>query len=126
MAGDARRARSRAATLLLAASLLVAGGLWTRHLRASGRAIGLFHDGAVYLVTARALATDAGYRRIQLVGAPPEVKYPPLLPLALSVVWRVLPDFPANLPALKGLCALAALGLVLLLPGYLERIGFSP
>src|SRR5262249_45484578 len=50
----------------------------------------------------------------------------PLLPLALSVVWRVLPSFPENLPILKGVCALAGLGLILLLPGYLRAAGLTP
>src|SRR5262245_21012034 len=122
---DGGRPPRRAATLVVGASLVLACGLWALHLRASGPATGLFHDGAVYLVTARALATDAGYRRIQLVGTPPEVKYPPLFPLALSLVWRLAPAFPGNLPALKGVCALSGVLLVCLLPGYLRRVGFS-
>ncbi len=116
----------RLGTVAVLASLVLAGMLWTFHLRAAGPATGLFHDGAVYVVTAQALATDAGYRRIQLVGAPAEVKYPPLLPLLLSGVWRLAPAFPANLVALKSVCILAALALVGLLPGYLRRIGLRP
>src|SRR5262245_4342603 len=116
----------RAATLVVGASLVLACGLWALHLRASGPATGLFHDGAVSLVTARALATDAGYRRIQLVGAPPEAKYPPLFPVALSLVWRLPPVFPGNLLAAKGVVALSGILLVCLLLGYLRRVGFSP
>lgn len=111
---------------LLAASLVLALGLWTAHLVAARRATGLFRDGAVYLSTASALAEGLGYRDVSLPGAPPEVHWPPLLPLALSAVWRVAPRFPENLPLLKGVLVVAAIGLVLLLPGYLRRVGFDP
>lgn len=108
------------------ASLAFAGALWTRHVAASGSVAGLFHDEGVYLVTARALAGGAGYRVISTPGAPPEVRYPPLLPLALASVWRLAPRFPDNLPFLKGVSLLAAFALVVVLPGYLQAAGLSP
>lgn len=64
-------------------------------------AIGMFHDDGVYLVTAKALAAGHGYRIISLPGEIPQTKYPILFPLVLSWVWRIAPDFPANIPALK-------------------------
>jgi len=64
-------------------------------------AVGMFHDDGVYLVTAKALATGHGYRIISLPDEIPQTKYPILFPLALSFVWRLMPDFPANVFALK-------------------------
>jgi hypothetical protein len=110
----------------LGACLLAAAALWAIHLRATGPAAGLFHDGGVYLVTARALATGAGYRRVSEPAPPAEVRYPPLLPLALAAVWRAAPRFPENLVWLKAVSALAAIGLVLVLPGYLRACGIPP
>jgi hypothetical protein len=121
--GQVRRSAARWSWVAVVASLALLGTLWTLHVSATGRAAGLFHDEGVYLVTARALATGGGYRRVGTPGAPPEVRYPPLLPLVLSAVWRLAPRFPDNLPFLKGVCLLAAVGLVLVLPGYLESIG---
>ncbi len=71
-------------------------------------------DDVVYLTVAKAIATGQGYRDIYLPGAPPHVSYPPVYPLALSVVWWFWPAFPANLLAFKALnigFALAAIGL---------------
>ncbi len=62
---------------------------------------GLYHDDGIYLVTAKSLAGGAGYRILSLPGQPPQAKYPPLLPLAVSGIWKVFPGFPQNLPLLK-------------------------
>jgi hypothetical protein len=62
---------------------------------------GIVHDDAIHLVTAKALATGKGYRIISLPKELPQTKYPVLFPLLLSVVWRLDPDFPANLAFLK-------------------------
>jgi hypothetical protein len=58
--------------------------------------VGVFWDDAVYVITAKALATGEGYRFIHLPGAPAATHYPPLWPAILSVVWRIVPDFPEN------------------------------
>ena len=87
---------------------------------------GEYHDDALYLVTARALAQGEGYRLASLPGAPPQTKYPPLYPALLAGLWRLWPDFPANLPLLKGLsllCGAAALALAYL---YLVRFRYAP
>jgi hypothetical protein len=55
------------------------------------------HDDAIYFVTAKALAQGHGYRIESLPGAPWQTKYPPLLPLYYSILWRLAPQFPANL-----------------------------
>ena len=64
-------------------------------------AVGMFHDDGVYLVTAKALATGHGYRIISLPDEIPQTKYPILFPLVLSLVWRIAPEFPGNIVALK-------------------------
>src|SRR5262245_4336698 len=72
---------------------------------------GAFEDDGIYVVTAKALAEGRGYRRLDLPGEPLQTKYPPLYPFVLSLIWRVLPEFPRNLPAMQifnALCGLAA------------------
>src|SRR5688572_12685659 len=64
-------------------------------------ACGSFHDDAIYVSTAKALAEGRGYDLINLPGAPPQTKYPILYPLLLALVWKVWPQFPGNLWALQ-------------------------
>jgi len=73
-----------------------------------------FYDEGVYVATAKGLAAGSGYRNPSLPDAPPQAKYPPLFPLALSFVWRLAPQFPANLIAMKALVFLAGMGLLTL------------
>jgi hypothetical protein len=63
--------------------------------------VGWFVDDGVYLTTAKALADGQGYRHLELPGDPYQTKYPILYPLVLSGVWRLWPDFPANIPAFQ-------------------------
>lgn len=67
----------------------------------SGQPAGAFWDDGVYLITARALATGAGYHFTHLPGAAAAVHFPPAWPLLLSLVWRAAPDFPANLAVFR-------------------------
>ena len=60
--------------------------------------LGVWHDDAVYWISAKSLATGGGYRLLNLPGEPAQTKYPPLYPLLLSLVWRLAPSFPANAP----------------------------
>ena len=90
--GWALRAAFAAAAVLLAWAYLVA-------LRAP--AVGTFHDDGIYAVTARALAEGRGYRILSLPDAPPQTKYPILFPWLLSLIWRLAPGFPENLPWLR-------------------------
>lgn len=85
-----------AATAAAVAALLVVYWLAWR-----APAVGTFHDDAVYLVTAKALAEGRGYRIISLPGDPPQTKYPILFPLALAAVWKIDPNFPRNAVLLK-------------------------
>ncbi len=74
--------------------------------------LGQGHDDSIYWMMARTLAQGHGYRITSLPEQPWQTKYPPLLPLYLSLVWRMAPQFPENLP-------LATLFCWLLLPAWL-------
>jgi hypothetical protein len=63
-----------------------------------GEHLGIYHDDAIYLVTAKSLAEENGYRIASLPGEPYQTKYPPLFPALLSLIWRADPSFPGNLP----------------------------
>src|SRR5262249_36501777 len=98
--------RDGAACLLLSAVLATAG--W---IHCHSPVCGESHDDAIYVTTAKALAEGEGYRQMFLPGAPPQTKYPPLYPALLAGLWKLWPDFPANLMLLKGLslvCGAAA------------------
>lgn len=71
--------------------------------------IGMFHDDGIYVATAKSLAMGNGYRIAGYPGDPPQTKYPPVLPLLLSLAWRVEPNFPQNEWLLKAVPALALL-----------------
>ncbi len=60
--------------------------------------LGLLGDDAIYLVSAKSLASGQGYRILSLPHAPAQTKYPPAYPLLLSLVWRIDPRFPDNMP----------------------------
>ena len=67
------------------------------------RAVGLFVDDAWYLMLAKGLATGQGY---SLINAPtPGIMplYPPVFPFLLSLLYRLLPQFPQNVWLLKSL-----------------------
>ena len=81
-------------------------------------------DEAVYVTLAKSLATTGEYKLISLPGDPDHTKYPVLYPWLLSWIWRVSPDFPANVSLLRWVSivfAAAFLGvLALLMPRLLE------
>lgn len=72
-------------------------------------AVGIYHDDSLYINTARALAEGRGYW-IESTPVPlPQTKYPALFPALLALVWKMAPDFPANLVWFKAVPLLAAL-----------------
>ncbi|HYL76064.1 MAG TPA: hypothetical protein VEU96_17775 [Bryobacteraceae bacterium] len=100
---------------------LIAGGVFVLALAPSAylawslRAmphLGYYHDDSLYWVSAQSLAQGGGYRIASLPGEPYQTKYPPLYPVLLAGIWKINPDFPANLP-------LATLFAWMLLPVYL-------
>jgi len=52
---------------------------------------GVYHDDAVYVLSAKALATGHGYRLTTVPGAPAQTKYPILYPAVLSAAWMLWP-----------------------------------
>src|SRR5215469_7745304 len=86
---------------------------------------GLYHDDGIYVTAAKALATGQGYRVISLPGDPVDTKSPPLYPLLLSLVWKLSPSFPENLPYMMVLSVLAGLVSLILVWLYLTRCGYA-
>lgn len=81
--------------------LSVAGELALKYKANHAAYFGLYHDDGLYLVTSRAIAEDSGYRIISLPGCPLQTKYPVFYPFVLSLLWRLQPHFPDNLPMLE-------------------------
>jgi hypothetical protein len=69
---------------------------------------GFYRDDSMYVVMAKALATDSGYRILSLPGEPMQTKSPPFYPFLLSLIWRATPDFPANIAWLTVFSVIAA------------------
>ena len=95
--GSARTGPAAGWIVAIAGVVVLAAALAT----ISPTPVGVFWDDGVYLVSARALATGAGYRLGHLPGSPPAVHFPPGWPALLALVWAAVPAFPANLPWLK-------------------------
>ena len=66
--------------------------------------LGAQQDGSIAWVSAKSVAEGGGYRIASLPGQPWQTKYPPLFTLYLSLVWRISPSFPANLPLATLFC----------------------
>jgi hypothetical protein len=49
--------------------------------------LGRLYDDGVYVALGKAIASGEGYRSIHLVGAPVQVKFPPLLPALYALFW---------------------------------------
>jgi hypothetical protein len=106
--------------------VLLTGLLCAAHLAGLVPGItGLFHDDAVYVVLAKAVAEGHGYRAINLPTEPMQAKYPFVYPLLLSGVWRVFPSFPDNVIVFK-LLNVVVLFVTLLLAARLYRQHVSP
>src|SRR5215831_16847141 len=78
--------------------IILAGSGLLYYVAISPQRFGRGHDDTIYLTTAKALAGGEGYRIISLPYQPAQTKYPPFYPLLLSVLWRLYPTFPDNLP----------------------------
>jgi hypothetical protein len=76
-------------------------------------------DEPVYVSLAKSLATTGTYNSVFLPGDPAHAKYPFLFPWLLSQVWRIAPEYPSNVVALRllniavGMAFLAVLGAML-------------
>jgi hypothetical protein len=123
MAVPAIKKQRKLAEFILAAILVSASFFYIASITPSS--FGFYHDDGIYVVTAKALATGKGYRIISLPGEPVQTKSPPLHPLLLSVIWRVYPQFPGNLPAMMLLSVLATTAALALSYVYLTRHGYA-
>ena len=103
----------------LAIVVLVAG-CWYMVLGVSGN----FHDDAIYVSTAKALAQGEGYRLINLPNSPVQTKYPFLYPALLAVIWKLWPSFPDNLLAMQWLSLLAGAATVAISYVYVLHFGY--
>jgi 4-amino-4-deoxy-L-arabinose transferase-like glycosyltransferase len=74
---------------------------------------------------AKSLATGHGYHLISLPNEPIQTKSPPFYPFLLSLIWRMNPNFPANIPAMMLSSILATLLSVVLCWLYLTRQGYA-
>jgi hypothetical protein len=117
-----RLGRRDAALAIALAALFVFCGVT----RAVFGVCGVFHDDGIYVTTARAIAEGEGYRQVGHPGQPPETKFPYLYPFVLAQIWRIWPDFPANLLAMQGLSLLAGATMVALSFLYLIRYRYVP
>jgi hypothetical protein len=114
----------RLAALALLVAALAPSGYFAWTLRDMPH-LGFYHDDSIYWVSARSLATGDGYRIQSLPGQPYQTKYPPLYPALLAGVWKIDPQFPANLP-LATLFAWLCLPLFLAaLAWFLQDYGFG-
>lgn len=113
---------------LLAAALIVVALLPSAWLAWQWREmpyLGLYHDDALYLVGAKSIAEGNGYRVASLPGAPYQTKYPPLYSALVSVIWRVDPNFPGNLPKVMLLTWAFFVAAVFLARALLKQCGAS-
>ncbi len=83
-------------------------------------------DGASYLAGAESIGTGRGYRMVSAIGAPPITTYPPLHSALLSWVWRVQPEYPANLGLLHAWMQAIGIGGLLLVYFEWIRRGLPP
>ena len=87
--------------------------------------LGFYHDDSIYWVSAKSLAAGSGYRITSLPGEPFQTKYPPLYATLLAGIWRINPDFPANLPLATLFAWLLFPIYVLGVRSFLRQCGFS-
>ncbi len=87
------------ALLLIVAALVLRG-------RVAIAGAGVYYDDGVYVALGHSLATGGGYVYENLPGSLPGIKYPPLYPGLLALAWKIFPEYPANLNALKAINAL--------------------
>ncbi len=88
--------------------------------------VGVMHDDGMYVVLAKSLATGHGYRWLNVPGAPPATHYPPGYPAVLAALWKLFPDFPANVIAFKALNAVLLAGVAAGVVIFAQRLlGFS-
>ena len=88
---------------------------------------GLYVDDGWYVLLAKALAGGQGYTLASVPTPGILPSYPPGFPFVLSLVFRVAPRFPENVPVLKAVSIAALLGTAVLTRRYcLRDVGLTP
>jgi hypothetical protein len=100
------------------ATLLGAAAIWG----ANKQSLGLFHDDGIYVVVAKAISQDDGYRIISLPTSPPQTKYPFLYSYLLSWLWSLNPVFPGNILLLKSFNVAVLVAIFLVAGGFYRRV----
>jgi hypothetical protein len=103
---------------MLAAGLVLATA--TLYLLRVNDVAGLMLDDAWYALLGKSLADGTGYKIISSATDAMLPLYPPGLPALLSLIFRASPDFPQNVPLLKGVSIAAMIGVGLLTYRYLH------
>lgn len=85
----------------IAFALLIGGVVFAIHWIFRSSNFGHFQDSSLYLGGARAFASGQGYVMGDFFGHPKIGVYTPGWPFILSLVWRLNPAFPDNLPLLQ-------------------------
>ena len=109
--------------LILIAVLVITGGLYLVLMRPYS--FGSYHDDGMYGVLAKSLATGQGYRVISLPSEPHQTKSPPLYPFLLSLIWRLFPTFPQNVPLLMLLSVMASIAFLAFASKYLVSYDYA-
>ena len=117
--------KSKTKRASLALIVILSGSTLFYVVNITPNAFGPYHDDSVYVVMAKALATDQGYRIISLPNEPPQTKSPPFYLLLLSLVWRIYPKFPENLVPMMVLSILATIASLALCWLYLVKHNYS-
>ncbi len=90
--------RPRAGLIALLAAVLLAPSVWMAWRYRAMPQFGVMVDDGTLWVTAKALGEGHGYKLLFHPEQPWQTKYPPLYPVYLSLVWRLDPGYPGNLP----------------------------
>lgn len=83
---------------------------------------GMYHDDAIYLTTAKALAAGEGYRILSLPGEPLQTKYPVGFPLMIAPAWLLFHDLKSMTWALSVVLSIVAFATYWLSVAYLLQI----
>jgi hypothetical protein len=124
-AGPARRAHDSVRAWPLALVGLAALGLAIGIAILDATPVGVATDDAMYVILAKALATGQGYRFLNLPGAPAATHFPPGYPALLALLWKLAPDFPANVMLFKSVNAVC-LALIAVAVARFARVRLLP